>query len=113
MREIERVLRRGASTPHTKHHRGELGDHVLEIKRILSTLTPPGSPLNEDLSVGEHSPHIAPCETSASKDGVFLAPPSRSCVKTDCSPILLSQLQTPQPMDVWSDASSPRMNSLP
>ena len=84
MREIERVLRRGASTPHTKHHKGELRDHVLEIERILSTLTPPSSPLNEDLSVGEHSPHIAPCEiaaTSASKNGVFLAPPSRSCVK--------------------------------
>ena len=103
MREIERVLRRGASTPHTKHHKGELRDHVLEIERILSTLTPPSSPLNEDLSVGEYSPHMAPCgiaTTSVSKNGVFLAPPSRSCVETDFSPILLSQLQISQPVDV-------------
>ena len=79
LREIERVLRRGASTPRIKHERENIEGHILEINQILGAI---------------------------SKNGVFRA-------RTDCSPILLSQLQTPQPVDVWSDASSPRTNSLP
>ena len=85
---------------------------MLKIKQILGALTSLNSPLDGNLSGGEGAPNMAPRE-SAVGNGVFLASPSLILCKTDCSPILLSQLQTPQPMDFWSDASSPRVNSLP
>ena len=102
--------------PHTKYHKGKIEDHVLEIKQILGTLTSLSSSLNGNLGVGKYTLHVAPCETtvtSVSMNGVFLASPSLLCEKLIPPPIFISQLQTSQPADVWSNASSPRMNSLP
>ena len=39
LREIERALRRGASTPHTKHEKENIEGHMLEINRILGAIS--------------------------------------------------------------------------
>jgi len=37
--EIERALRRGASTPHTKHGKENIEGHMLEINQILGVIS--------------------------------------------------------------------------
>ena len=103
--------------PHTKYHKEKIEDYVLEIKQILGTLTSLSSSLNGNLGVGNYTPHVAPFETtvtSVSMNGMFLGSPSLPCEKLiPLPPFFLSRLQTSQPVNVWSNASSPRMNSLP
>ena len=42
LREIERALRRGVSTPHTKHGKENIESHMLEINRILGDISKDG-----------------------------------------------------------------------
>jgi len=42
LREIERALRRRASTPHSKHKKEKVGGHMLEINRILGAISKNG-----------------------------------------------------------------------
>jgi len=42
MRGIERVLRRGASTPRTEHEKENIGSYILEINQILGTISKNG-----------------------------------------------------------------------
>ena len=78
LREIKRVLRRGASTPCTKHGKEKTEGVMLEIIQMLGAIYKHLMELN----------------------GVLLASLSLIRAKTDCSPILLSQLQTPQPVNI-------------
>ena len=83
-REIERTLRRGASTPHTKHNKESVEGHMLEIERILGALTSLSSPLDGHFSGDEGALKIAPRKTAAISvfgNGVFLASPSLPCEK--------------------------------
>ena len=63
-REIERTLRRGTSTPHTKHDKEKTKRYILEIKRILGALTSLNPPLDGNLSGGEGTPNTAPRESA-------------------------------------------------
>ena len=77
--EIERTLRRGASTPHTKYDKEKVKDHKLEIQRILTTLTTPNLALDRNLSMDTRAPPDDPPDaaaTSISESGTSSAPPS-------------------------------------
>jgi len=83
MSEIERTLRRGANTPHTKYNKDKTEGHKLEIQEILDTLNAPSSSLNKNFSVGECDPHSTPVDshhdtatTPVSDSGTSLTPSS-------------------------------------
>ena len=83
MCEIERILRRGASTPHNGYSKDKVGGHKLKIQEILDTLNAPSSPLDETRNVGESAANLAPVDphrivtTSVSESGT-----SRSALST-------------------------------
>lgn len=54
MRDIERTLRRGASTPQTRSSKGKIEKHVLEVQQLLDTLNALGSLPDENLCAVEH-----------------------------------------------------------
>ena len=60
--EIERTLRRGASTPHTGYNKDKVEGHRLEIQEILGTLNAPNSPSDGTPSVGEQVTNLAPVD---------------------------------------------------
>ena len=45
-KEIERTLRRGASTPRTKHNKGKIEGQKLKIQELRNTLNAPSAPLD-------------------------------------------------------------------
>jgi hypothetical protein len=67
--EIERALRRGAGTLHTKHKK-KVEAYKLEIQGILGILDPQSSPLHEDPSVGGVD------TASTAESGTSPSPPS-------------------------------------
>jgi len=71
MDEIERTLRRAASTPCIKHNKGKAKGQKIKIQEILNTLNPPSVPLNETLPAGSHNTTT----TSISESGAPLTLP--------------------------------------
>ena len=63
MCEIERILRRGASTPHTGYDKGKVEGHRLEIQEILSTINAPSLSLSETPDVDGRATSLAPIDT--------------------------------------------------
>jgi len=67
------------NTPNTRYDKEKIDGHKLEIKRMFSTLTTPGSALDEKLSASAHASHPAPVDphdtttSSASKSGTSSA----------------------------------------
>ena len=53
IREIERTLRRGASTPRVEYDKAKIEEHKLEIQRILDVLRIPDLPLAGNGGVDE------------------------------------------------------------
>lgn len=85
MHEIERALRRGASTPHTKYNKEKIENHILEVQQLLDTLNAQSSAPDENLRTVEHNlaldePHDAPT-TSASEEGMSSPPHARNSVE--------------------------------
>ena len=60
MCEIERTLGRGAGIPHIRHSKGKAEGHKREIEEILGTLNASSSHPEENPSMGEIAPHLAP-----------------------------------------------------
>ena len=60
MDEIERTLRRAASTPCIKHNKGKVKGQKIKIQETLDTLdlNAPSAPFDETLHAGSHD--IAP-----------------------------------------------------
>jgi hypothetical protein len=76
--EIERTLREGGNAPHIEYNKDKIEGYKLEVQEILAALNAPGSPLDENLSVGECALRLVhgTAATSASGSGTSLAPPS-------------------------------------
>ena len=69
MCEIERTLRRGASTPHTGYNKDKTEGHKLEIREILDALNVPSSLPDETLRAGEWANNLAPADPRHSLRG--------------------------------------------
>ena len=71
MREIGQTLRRKASASHTEHNRGEAEGHMMEIRRILGTLSASNSSPDQNLGVGER---VSNATTPVFESGMFSVP---------------------------------------
>ena len=60
MCEIEQILRRGASTPDTRHNKDKIEGYKLKVQETLGTIYATSLPPNETLRVGEHATSPAP-----------------------------------------------------
>lgn len=90
LREIERTLRRGASTPHIAYDKQKIESHALEIQQALDTL----NGLSSQDPMGERSPHLTPVSAQdaatipVSRKGKYPYPFSPTCWGAD-TPISL------------------------
>ena len=71
MREIGQTLRRKASASHTKHNKEKVKGHMVEIRRILDTLSASNSSPDKNLGVGEHISNVT---TPVFENGMFSVP---------------------------------------
>ena len=60
MLKIERTLRRGASTPHTRYNKEKIENHVQEVQQLLASLNAQSSPPGENLCAIEHGARLTP-----------------------------------------------------
>lgn len=54
MREIERTVRRGTSTPYTRYNKEKIENHILEVQQLLDTLNAQNLPLDKTHCAVEH-----------------------------------------------------------
>ena len=63
MCEIERILRRGASTPHAGYNKEKVEGYKLGIQEVLGILNASNSPFDGTLNASEHSTSLAPIDS--------------------------------------------------
>jgi len=93
--------------PVTGHNKGKIVGYKLEVQEILIALGAPRSLLDENLTIGERAPLLAPVDphphgtaTTSAYEGT-LEPRLRRLVRnTDYFPLLSPSTVIPQPVDV-------------
>ena len=90
---IERALRGGVNTQHTKYDKQKVEEHKLEIREILGIVNPRSLSFGENLGAIESPTVVAPATTSVAESGMSSAPP----LLAFCATLVTSRFILPSP----------------